>query len=79
MLPNFHSDILAEYPWKTSIESRSNPDLPSARFLSLLLPLTPIALNQVMKNGLRDSKTLDSLWKGPHTGILTTPMAVKNG
>lgn len=41
-------------PWKPFIRSRSKSRLPSPKLMSLLLPLTPIVLNQVMKIVLRD-------------------------
>jgi hypothetical protein len=64
MLPNLQSHILTEYEqykFYKSLEALPRVQkqlwLPSARFMSLLLPLEPTALNQVTKSGLRHITT----------------------
>ena len=53
---------------------QSNSGLPSDRFISLRFHLTPIALDQVMKSGLRDIAT--RLWNEPgeHPTLWSWPL-----
>ena len=53
---------------------QSNSGLPSDRFISLRFHLTPIALDQVMKSGLRDITT--RLWNEPgeHPTLWSWPL-----